>query len=273
MHKVAPFGMAMLFILSQLVGMIVAEPFKEAGFSAFPEPDNPMNIVQIFVVLIVFTMLILLIAKYKEKLVKYVILIAFFLASISIFQAFFYFVNESLASLLALITAIVMLILLIIHPEWYVIDTFGIFLAGGISAIFAISLATKYIILLLVALAVYDFISVYKTKHMVELAKAITSDNLPLLMIFPKKTDFSYMKSEFGKERDAIYMGLGDIIIPGILIIASYMEKGIAGFIATLIGALVGYSILMFQISKGPQPGLPYLNAGVIAGYIIIHFL
>ena len=270
---IAPIGMAFLFVISQLIAVFVAKPFKEAGFEAFENPSDPMNIIQLFAVLLVFTLFILIMAKYKEEMVKYVILFFFFMASLSIFQAFFYFVSASFSFFLALIISIAMLILFIKHPEWYVIDFFGVFLAGGIAAIFAISLSIEYILLLLIALAIYDALSVYKTRHMVKLAETITSSNLPLLMIVPKKSSFSYLKSKFGKERDAVYMGLGDLIIPGILIAAAYLEKGLLGFTATLGGALIGYMLLMFLISKGPQPGLPYLNGGAILAYVMVHFL
>lgn len=270
---IAPMGMAFLFVISQLIAVFVAKPFKEAGFEAFENPSDPMNIIQLFAVLLVFTLFILIMAKYKEEMVKYVILFFFFMASLSIFQAFFYFISASFSFFLALIISIAMLILFIKYPEWYVIDFFGVFLAGGIAAIFAISLSIEYIFLLLIALAIYDALSVYKTRHMVKLAETITSSNLPLLMIVPKKSSFSYLKSKFGKERDAVYMGLGDLIIPGILIAAAYLEKGMLGFAATLAGALIGYMLLMFLIAKGPQPGLPYLNGGAILAYTIIHFL
>ena len=92
-------------------------------------------------------------------------------------------------------------------------------------------------------------------------------------MMVPKTSSFSYLKGKFGKERDAVYMGLGDMIIPGILITASYMQYGIYGFILTLVGALAGYALLMFLIARGPQPGLPYLNGGAVLAYAILYFL
>jgi len=267
-----PLGMALLFIVSQLIAVSVAPSFKNAGMEAFENPKDPMNIVQIFIVLLFFTIFILLMAKYKERMVKYIILFFFFTASISIFQAFFFLIIPSISTIIALIVAIIMIILLIYHPEWYVIDTFSIFIAGGIAAIFAISLSIEYIIIFLIALAIYDAISVYRTKHMVTLAKSITSSNLPLLLMVPKKVSFSYMKSDIGgDERDAVYVGLGDFIIPGILITASYMEKGWIGFSVTLAGALLGYAILMRLIEKGPQPGLPYLNGFALLAYLLLH--
>lgn len=264
-------GIAIIFILSQLVSVFVAIPFKEAGFRVFENPENPTNIFQIFLILLIFTVILLLIAKYKENLIRYIILSFFFLTSLTIFQALFYLINKDLSFLFSLIISISMLILFIKYPEWYVIDFFAIFLAGGISAMFAISIAIPYIILLLIILAIYDAISVHKTKHMVRLAETIVTTNLPLLVIFPRKTKYSYLKSKFA-DKEAVYMGLGDIIIPGILISASYMEKGLFGFVATLAGALLGFFILMKLISKSPQPGLPYLNGGVILAYIIAHF-
>jgi len=268
-------GMALLFILSQLIAVIVAPSFKNAGMEAFENPNDPMNIVQIFVILLVFTFLILLIAKYRENMVKYIILFFFFIASISIFNGFFYFILPSISTILAFIVAVAMLLLLILHPEWYVIDFFSIFMAGGMAAIFAISLSIEYIIIFLIVLAIYDFISVYKTKHMVSLAKTITSSNLPLLLMVPKKMSFSYRKSSIGEgeERDAVYVGLGDFIIPGILITASYMEMGWMGFVATLCGALAGYATLMILINRGPQPGLPFLNGFTLAAYVFAHLL
>ena len=277
MKNYSAIGMALLMIASMFVASFIAEPFKEEGLQAFRNPNDILNIVQIFVVIIIFTIFILIIAKYKEEIVKYIILFVFFITALSIFQAFFYFIPYSF--FISLFISSIMLFLLIKHPEWYVIDTFGIFIAGGIAAIFAISLSIWLIILLLIVMAIYDAISVYKTKHMISLAKSITSSNLPLLMIFPKSKEYSYLKHEDieSKEKDAIYMGLGDVIIPGILVSHAYMQSVFA-FILTLIGTLIGYAILMILIKKSPQPGLPYLNTGAIIGYLIYlitypHFL
>lgn len=277
MKNYSAIGMALLMIASMFVASFIAEPFKEEGLQAFRNPNDILNIVQIFVVIIIFTIFILIIAKYKEEIVKYIILFVFFITALSIFQAFFYFIPYSF--FISLFISSIMLFLLIKHPEWYVIDTFGIFIAGGIAAIFAISLSIWLIILLLIVMAIYDAISVYKTKHMISLAKLITSSNLPLLMIFPKSKEYSYLKHEDieSKEKDAIYMGLGDVIIPGILVSHAYMQSVFA-FILTLVGTLIGYAILMILIKKSPQPGLPYLNTGAIIGYLIYlitypHFL
>ncbi|MCK5547471.1 MAG: hypothetical protein KAI64_00545, partial [Thermoplasmata archaeon] len=77
------------------------------------------------------------------------------------------------------------------------------------------------------------------------------------------------------EERDAMFMGLGDIIIPGVLVVASYIAtNNLLVPIATIIGTLVGFSVLMFYVLKGnPQAGLPLLNTGAILGFVVAYIL
>ena len=48
------------------------------------------------------------------------------------------------------------------YPEWYVVDLVGVCIAGGVSALLGISLTVIPVIVLLVLLAIYDAISVYR---------------------------------------------------------------------------------------------------------------
>ena len=73
-------------------------------------------------------------------------------------------------------------------------------------------------------------------------------------------------------------MGLGDAIMPTILVVSANVfltdAYRIAGFInipalAAMVGTLVGFIALTVLVMKGkPQAGLPFLNGGVILGYI-----
>jgi len=49
---------------------------------------------------------------------------------------------------------------------------------------------------------------------------------------------------------------------------------GIAAGVFTLLGALVAMLLLFAMVNTGkPQPGLPYLNAGALAGLIVFLLL
>ncbi len=82
-------------------------------------------------------------------------------------------------------------------------------------------------------------------------------------------------------ERDALYIGLGDAVIPTILVVSAafFLDAGhleVPGLLVNLpaIGAIVGTTagllILMYMVLKGrPHAGLPLLNGGAIGGYLI----
>ncbi|MEM1514271.1 MAG: presenilin family intramembrane aspartyl protease PSH [Candidatus Thermoplasmatota archaeon] len=251
------------FIMAQLISCVVADSFHKEGY-AIKNPENPANIFIIISSILIFTFIVLLISKYREKFLRYIFFFFFFIASISIFNAFFHFINREYSFIFAIIFSIFMIFMLIRYRRWYIINIFGILLASGITAIFS-SLPIAYIIILLLVLAIYDFISVYKTKHMIKLAKNALSSNLPILLVFPKRLR-KYRK-------DSMYMGLGDVVIPGMLITASYINSGLNALIFTLSGAIFGLAILLFFASRSPQPGLPFLNSGAIVGYAIFYFL
>ena len=82
-----------------------------------------------------------------------------------------------------------------------------------------------------------------------------------------------------GEEREAMFMGLGDIIIPGALVVSAQVflmpmpwlfgiTTNVAVGLTTLIGSLLGFVALMVFVLRGkPQAGLPLLNGGAIGGY------
>jgi len=300
-------AMAGLFVGSQLLALIISIPSAEAGLQAFEDPENPSNALFYIFFLMFFTAIILLIIHFKkEKAIKYlflgvfglVLFVFFNLAGYQLSWLAYYagFGSESVYFFLQLVMPIVFAIalmwVLVKWPEWYVVDTVGIFVAAGSTAIFGISLAILPIFVLLIGLAVYDAISVYKTKHMITLADSVIEHRLPVLLVVPKKMGYSFRKQarlktqlKKGEERDAMFMGLGDLVIPGSLIISAYHflpRMMIGGWLAanfvvsmgTLAGAVFGYSMLMRFVLKGkPQAGLPLLNSGAIGGYAISYLL
>ncbi|MCK4996645.1 MAG: hypothetical protein KAR55_07115, partial [Thermoplasmatales archaeon] len=66
--------------------------------------------------------------------------------------------------------------------------------------------------------------------------------------------------------------GLGDVVMPGILVVASFrfIENGLPIALSVMVGTLIGFVVLMTFVIKGkPQAGLPCLAGGAIAGYVI----
>ena len=82
-------------------------------------------------------------------------------------------------------------------------------------------------------------------------------------------------------ERDAFFIGLGDAVMPAVLVAsAGFFAPGgvealVSGLALTLpaltamVGTVLGLLVLMYQVAKGQaHAGLPLLNGGAIAGYL-----
>jgi presenilin-like A22 family membrane protease len=192
-------------------------------------------------------------------------------------------VSALINNVISIALAVILTVLLYKFPEWYVINTVGLLIGAGASAIFGISLSIIPVVVLLGLLAIYDAIAVYRTKHMIDLAEGVMDMRLPILFVMPKHMKYSFIEDSFkkeeGEEREAFFMGLGDAIMPTILVVSANVfltdAYRIAGFInipalAAMVGTLVGFIALTVLVMKGkPQAGLPFLNGGVILGYIV----
>jgi presenilin-like A22 family membrane protease len=291
-------AMAGMLVIVQILAVLLSTPVKNTVGSALPlPPDNPANPLIFIGMLLVFTLFILLLIKYWKRILPVIIYLSLFATFVYIFWALSAtaFGDTDPARLIALLLSLGATVLLYKYPEWYIIDTLGILICAGVASIFGISVGIWPALILLVLLAVYDAISVYRTKHMITLAEGVLSEKAPILFVIPKRRDYSFIKEgitigggEGGdvkqgdvkqgekKERGAFIIGMGDYIMPTILVVSAYVFLEVPGWpvslpaIGAAIGSLVGLAILLKAVAKGkPQAGLPPLNGGTIAGFLI----
>jgi presenilin-like A22 family membrane protease len=286
-------AMALIFAVSQLGALLMVSSVLGAQYQAFENPNDPLIPVYYIAAMVLFTFAILYIIKKKRENVVRVIFIG--AVSFTIFYVILAILvkfDDGIISLaLSILLTGVLAYYMVKKPEWYVIDATGILVAIGVIGILGISLQVLPVLILLIVLAVYDAISVYGTKHMVDLADGVTKMRLPILLVIPKKRGYSYLTQkplkkqlDEGEEREAMFMGLGDIIIPGVLISSAFYflpSEHFGGFggnlvvaLGTMVGALAGFFMLMRFVLKGnPQAGLPLLNGGAILGYVVTYLI
>jgi presenilin-like A22 family membrane protease len=285
--------MGLVFAASQLGALFMASAFLGPEEQIFQNPNDPLIPVIYIALVIGFTFAVLyIIKKHKEKLVRMIFLGA---VAYTIFFVLFIMLASVLAGVIAVVASIGMTSIityyLVKKPEWYVIDASGVLMAIGVTAIFGVSLNILPVMILLIVLAAYDAISVYRTKHMIALADGVTKMRLPILLVIPKKRGYSFIQQKSlkqqldeGDEREAMFMGLGDLIIPGVLVISAFnflpsdsfggLGSNLVVALGTLIGALMGFAMLMTFVLKGrAQAGLPLLNGGAILGYVLSYVL
>ena len=278
--------MPLLLLAVEFGSILISLPVQAAGITAYEDPTAIENPFIFILILLVFTGFLLLLIKYgKKDWIAAIIGLSIFLTFVYIFWALVYAVigESGFAQFIIVTLSILATVLLYKYPEWYVIDGLGILIAAGVAAIFGSSLVWYLVVLLLVLLAVYDAISVYKTKHMITLAEGVIDLKTPILFVIPKRRDYSFIRDGVGKlddggERAAFIIGMGDLIMPSILVVSAnvflqgWRLFGIINIpaLGAMIGSLAGLSVLLYFVSSGkPQAGLPPLNGGTILGFFL----
>ena len=277
--------MASFFIIVDGFALLVTSPFEAAGANVFENPDGPMNLLTLFLTMLLTTAIILAVSRFRKRATHGILLGAVGLS----FFYFFYFLSvtiipELLSMVLSIMAAAILIVALTRYPEWYVVDASGIVMGAGSIAMFGISLNISLSIILLIGMAAYDAISVYKTRHMIDLADAVLKSKVPLMLVIPKTMKYSLIRETKSlkerskdEERNAFSLGLGDIIFPGILFASTYHnvpDNGLAIALSVTAGTLLGFIVLMRTVLKGkPQAGLPYLSSGAILGYLASSYL
>lgn len=273
-----------MLVLVEIIALLLSLPMQTAGITAFEDPESFTNPLIFIVILLVFTAFLLVLIRYRwKKLIGVIIAVSIFFTFIYIFAGitiyFLGLVPGTLGVTLAL--SLFSTALLYLYPEWYIIDTLGILIAAGAASIFGISLNIIPVLILLGILMVYDAISVYKTRHMVTLAEGVIDIKSPILFIVPKRRGYSFMREGIGDldggERAAFVIGMGDMIMPSILVVSANVflnTTRLAGVITlpalgAIIGSVIGLSLLLIVVQKGkPQAGLPPINGGAILGFL-----
>ncbi|MGP8329656.1 MAG: presenilin family intramembrane aspartyl protease PSH [Methanosarcinaceae archaeon] len=272
-------AMAGIIIVVQIFAILLAAPMQAEDMVVFEDPTATTNSLYYIGLIFIFTfMLLVAIKKNMKWIIQLVILSAVASTLYYVLYALFSLTSVSpiTNSVVSILLSIGSTVVLYKFPEWYVINSIGLMVGAGAAAIFGISLAVIPTIVLLVSLAIYDVISVYKTKHMITLADGVMELKLPILFVIPKHPGYSFRTEKFDKqgEKEAFFMGLGDAVMPTILVVSAYTFIEHAGLISypalgAMIGTIVGFFALGILVMKGkPQAGLPFLNSGVILGYI-----
>ncbi len=299
-------AMPLMLLLVEVGAVILSVPMIQSGYAVFEDPSSLENPIWFIAMLLGFTVVLLILLKYNQKwALQLLIWASLFLSFIYVFTGLLSLAGAgmAIATGVGLVLSVAATVLLAKYPEWYVVDILGVLLSAGIASIFGISLEPVPVILLLILLAVYDAISVYRTKHMLTLAEGVIENRMPIMVVVPRKEGYSFIRDGVGgvvksetsgetsnsipekegrkPERAAYLMGLGDLIMPSILVVSAAVflpVKGLFGFslpvLTTMFGSVVGMALLLYFVSSGrPQAGLPPLNGGAIIGFLIGWFL
>ncbi len=281
-----------IFLISQLVGLAITNQYidhfttEETGVVTFtslpynvqrPQVEPSYSFAYILVAILLGTGLIFLIIRFKVfSLWKFWFFLSVF---ITLTVAFAAFINQFVAGFLALLFAVWK----VYRPNVYTHNLTEIFIYGGLAAIFVPIINTFAAGILLALISAYDAYAVWKSKHMISLAKAQAKAKLFAGLFIPYKLPRASIPkgAKVAKIKTAI-LGGGDIGFP--LIFAGVVMKDLMltntvwiGFLKALIIPVLTSAALLWLLLKADKdkfyPAMPFLTAGCFAGYGIIWLL
>lgn len=298
--------LVIVFLLSQIVGLSIigryvdADATEEAGEIQFkglpydlPRPETEGGgsaVTTIIAAILIGTVLVFLIMKFGEILWWK---IWFFMAvSFCLLFAFSAFIPSIYASILAIALAAFK----IFKPNLYAHNVSELFTYGGL-AVLIVPLFNNpqtnifWAFALLILISIYDMISVWKSKHMIKLAKFQTKSQVFAGMLIPykmpKKVDLKATKEKLKRQgiKTAI-LGGGDMGFPlfftGIVMLNLIQENlinGVTNFVGAaylrilVVPVFVSLS-LWFLLTKSKKntfyPAMPFLTVGCTLGYIAL---
>ncbi|MBI2650192.1 hypothetical protein HYX04_02660 [Candidatus Woesearchaeota archaeon] len=250
-----------------------------------PEVKNQSaSFIYITIALLIGTFLVLLLIKFNKPFVWKLWFFATVWLTLSI--AFAAFINSALAAVISLIFSI----LKFYKPDIIIQNLSEIFIYGGLAAIFVPIINLFAAFMLLIIISIYDFVAVYKTKHMIKLAKFQSSSKVfaGLLIPYGKGSmvkDITPPKPGIKKDSEKIHkksvavLGGGDIgftlIFAGVVMKGLMLQETILiGFLKALIIPVFVSIALLFLLLKGQQnkfyPAMPVLSLGCFIGYLAI---
>lgn len=286
-----------LFFIAQVVGLFTVNKYIDVtenpdGTVAVshpdtlvgPQPDMPQeeknyNFIPIMIAILVGTALLFVLIRFQLGRVWKV---WFFLAiAISLAISFDVYLSAEIAAVMAVVFAA----LRIFKPNVIIHNFSEVFIYTGITLLILPWLNLLSGTLLLVAISIYDMIAVWKSKHMIKLAKFQLNSKMfaGLSMNYktPKEKSDKSVKTE--KVSNAI-LGGGDIAFP-LLFSAAVMEfliidRGVPRMTSLLysmlvtLGAGTALAVLLFRSKKDRfYPAMPFISLGCFIGFAAIFLI
>jgi len=259
--------------------------FKELPIGERPDIAEETSYVPIILIVLFGTLILFALIKFKAFVVWRIwFLLAVFMTTLVAIASF---INTPLA----LILAIILSLWKVFKPNPIVHNFSEIFVYAGLAAIFVPIFNIKSIIILLILISFYDMYAVWKSKHMITLAKSQAKAQVFAGLLIPysmkkikikfitKKATKTTKKSKISKKKIPIkvrvaILGGGDIGFP--LIFAGVVMKEI-GLIPSLIipfFTTLGLGLLFFYSKeKKFYPAMPFISAACFIGLGFVYLI
>lgn len=260
-----------LFLTVQLLGLWVGWTILQTV--PVPKMETGPAIFWFLIIFAIATGVILLALKFFKARLPFSLLFAFliFIGAHIVFSTF-------LPNTIAIALAIGIAGLRFIWPNILTQNIAIIISISGISALLGAQLPVLAVIVLLIVLSVYDVWAVFKTKHMVTMAKGLIQRGMAPMIVMPTSwRDFTKGMKEVETEKlrpvkkrpsmKYMMLGTGDLAFP-LVFAVSALTYGLLQAYAVIMGALAGIFVIHILMTQRKFPALPALPPIAIGSII-----
>lgn len=264
-----------LFSLTLILG--IATAVKISNILEIKKTEIPEFSLLQFIIYFLFASLLIFLfirflkfRKQKEVIFKLLYVSTVFWGGILLLSAW-------IPDLFSLIIMVILIVWWLKWPSVFVQDVCVILAIAGAGSVFGLTFTPEVVVVLLVIFSIYDFIAVYKTKHMVEMAKEMIASRAILGLVIPP--DLSAFKENLKQVKPGgrfMVLGGGDVMFP-LLFCSSLVSSGVFNSLIvalfSLIGLLADFLFFISQKQKKAIPALPLIAFFSIIGYLITKLL
>ena len=260
-----------LFSLTLILG--IATAYKSYNILTIQKTEIPKvsfwQFISQFFVATLFIFLIIRIIKFRKE--KGLVFRTLFI--LAVFSGSLLVLSVWLPSIFPLILVIVLVVNWWKKPSILIQNVCVILAIAGIGSALGLTLEPETVIAFLVIFSIYDVIAVYKTKHMVEMAKEMIKNRAILgLVVPPNISSFSAPLKEIRTGGKFLVLGGGDIVFP-LLLCSSLIPFGVLKSLIvglfSLIGLSVSFYLFLSQKKRKAIPALPPIAFFSIIGFLI----
>jgi len=264
MHKLALLQLATLFVITQILGLAVANTLIKENIRTTIITENPEDIenaIGLFVYILVMTAFLLIIITFVKFRG-----ITFLFESLALFATSVIVFGTLIPEVAGILTVLLIGLRFLLRESIVIKNIACLIAVAGAGSLIGVSLGVVPAAIFLVLLAIYDYIAVFKTKHMVKIAKAITKENVAFAFSIPT--------------REKVYqLGTGDLVMPLVFATAVLNKiKASAGLqIALLPIAVILFASLLGLLAtlyycmkkKVAMPALPLQTAFMLFAWVV----
>jgi presenilin-like A22 family membrane protease len=283
---------ALFFALTQIIGIYAGvslinaamqnPDIQELSVAPMPDANDPANALFFLLYILLGAAMVIFVARRYKGMLLFMLLEAMvvFSASSIVFFAVALSLGTDFLEALALGGAFGIALAAAKFAWQEAKNAAAIISSSGVAAIFGFSLGFLPAVAFTILLSMYDYIAVFKTRHMVEMARelstrqlsfAVTAKNVPARK--PNESAEEYV-DRANREGERLDLGTGDLAVPGMLSVSAYTlgPNGLAYSLAIAAGSTAAlYLILRFVSEKRVfLPALPPICLGGMLALVAV---